>query len=79
MLLTLLRQMGGSEYVDYHQVLEQVLRETGGQVAPGLSAAADSARMVESGQGRPGGTATGRDGARDAQGGFVRDEDDLVD
>jgi hypothetical protein len=35
--------------------------------------------MVESGQGHPGGTAAGRDGARDTQGGFVRDEDDLVD
>ncbi|MDQ0750167.1 hypothetical protein QF034_004398 [Streptomyces africanus] len=79
MLLTLLRQMGGSEYVDYHQVLEQVLRETGGQATPGISAAAGTARMVESGQARPGSTAAGREGARDAQGGFVKDEDDLVD
>lgn len=71
MLLTLLRQMGGSEYVDYHQVLEQVLRETGGQTAPGIGAAADTTRMVESGGARP--------GSRDPQGGFVKDEDDLVD
>lgn len=79
MLLTLLRQMGGSEYVDYHQVLEQVLRETGGQAAPGIPAAADPARMVETGPARPGRTAAGRDGSRDAAGGFVTDEDDLVD
>ncbi|MFE7273683.1 hypothetical protein [Streptomyces sp. NPDC057623] len=79
MLLTLLRQMGGSEYVDYHQVLEQVLRETGGQATPGIGAAADTARMVESGQARPGRPAAGRDGSRDPQGGFVKDEDDLVD
>ncbi|GHH23014.1 hypothetical protein [Streptomyces lanatus] len=71
MLLTLLRQMGGSEYVDYHQVLEQVLRETGGQPAPGIGAAANTTRMVESGGARP--------GSRDPQGGFVKDEDDLVD
>lgn len=68
MLLTLLRQMGGSEYVDYHQVLEQVLRETGGQAAPGIGAAADTARMVESGQARSGRTGTGRDASRDPQG-----------
>ncbi|MBT2525013.1 hypothetical protein J7E91_06055 [Streptomyces sp. ISL-99] len=79
MLLTLLRQMGGSEYVDYHQVLEQVLRETGGQAAPGVGSAAGTARMVEPGPARPGRTETGRDGSRDPQGGFVKDEGDLVD
>lgn len=79
MLLTLLRQMGTSEYVDYHQVLDQVLRETGAQAAPGIGAAAGTARMVESGQGRTSRPAAGRDGSRDAQGGFVKDEDDLVD
>ncbi|MFF8394303.1 hypothetical protein [Streptomyces sp. NPDC016172] len=79
MLLTLLRQMGGSEYVDYHQVLDQVLRETGGQAVPGIATAADSTRMVEPGTARPGRAAAGRAGARDAQGGFVADEDDLVD
>ncbi|MFE0175720.1 hypothetical protein ACFWZ2_25705 [Streptomyces sp. NPDC059002] len=79
MLLTLLRQMGGSEYVDYHQVLEQVLRETGGgQAASGLDAAADAARMVESGPASPRHTEAGRGGLRDPQGGFVRDEDDLI-
>ncbi|MDK1341932.1 hypothetical protein QNO09_01065 [Streptomyces sp. 378] len=78
MLLTLLRQMGTSEYVDYHQVLDQVLRETGGQAVSGI-AAADTARMVESGQGRPARPAAGRGGSHEAQGGFVRDEDDLVD
>ncbi|MFF7737457.1 hypothetical protein [Streptomyces sp. NPDC007984] len=79
MLLTLLRQMGGSEYVDYHQVLDQVLRETGSQETPGIGPAADSARMVEPGKARPGHAAADRAGARDAQGGFVADEDDLVD
>lgn len=79
MLLTLLRQMSGSEYVDYHQVLEQVLRETGGQAAPGVGPTAEAPRMVESGQARPGRTVAGRDGSVDPQGGFVKDEDDLVD
>jgi hypothetical protein len=77
MLLTLLRQAAGSEYVDYHQMLDQVLRELGGQSAPGLGAAADTARMVESGQARPGRPAAGRE--HDPQGSFVKDEDDLVD
>ncbi|MGY5044618.1 hypothetical protein ACWDE0_03005 [Streptomyces sp. 900105755] len=76
MLLTLLRQAAGSEYVDYHQMLDQVLRELGGQSAPGLGAAADPARMVESGQGRSG-RPVGRE--RDPQGALVKDEDDLVD
>ncbi|MET7679096.1 hypothetical protein [Streptomyces sp. NPDC005423] len=79
MLLTLLRQMGGSEYVDYHQVLDRVLQETGGPGTAGVMAAADTARMVESGPAGPGRTPTARDGSRDAQGGFVKDEDDLVD
>ncbi|RYJ30988.1 hypothetical protein CU044_0631 [Streptomyces sp. L-9-10] len=79
MLLTLLRQMGGSEYVDYHQVLEQVLQETGGQAATGVGTAAGTTRMVESGQARSFRTGTGRDGSRDPQGGLVEDEDDLVD
>ncbi|MEU9849726.1 hypothetical protein [Streptomyces sp. NPDC047985] len=78
MLLTLLRQMGGSEYVDLPQVLEQVLREWRGQGAPGIAAAADTAHMVESGQARSGRAAAGRDGSCDPQGGFVKDEDDLV-
>ncbi|WP_445526536.1 hypothetical protein [Streptomyces cyslabdanicus] len=78
-VLTLLRQMGGSEYVDYHQVLEQVLRETGGRGAPGVGTASDAARMLESGTARPGRTETGRNGSHDPQGGFVKDEDDLVD
>ncbi|MET4923282.1 hypothetical protein P3L51_13115 [Streptomyces sp. PSRA5] len=78
MVLTLLRQMGGSDYVDYQQVLEQVLRETGGQAAPGVGTAAGATRMVESGSARPDRTETGRNGSRDPQGGFVKDEDDLV-
>ncbi|GGN06574.1 hypothetical protein [Streptomyces fuscichromogenes] len=78
-VLTLLRQMAGSEYVDYHQVLEQVLRETGGQAARGVGGVSGAARMVESGQARSGRPAAGREGARDPQGGFVKDEDDLVD
>ncbi|MFE7230504.1 hypothetical protein ACFY3J_29750 [Streptomyces sp. NPDC001231] len=80
LLLTLLRQMGGSEYgVDYHQVLEQVLRETAGRPAPGVGTAAGTARMVDSGPAHPGRTRTGRDGSHDPQGGFVKDEDDLID
>ncbi|MFF6805779.1 hypothetical protein [Streptomyces sp. NPDC012616] len=79
MLLTLLRQAAGSDYVDYHQMLDQVLRETGGHSAPGIGAAADPARMVESGQTRPGRAAAARDGSRAPEGGFVKDEDDLVD
>ncbi|URN12757.1 hypothetical protein LUW77_17440 [Streptomyces radiopugnans] len=41
-LLTLLRQMAGSEYVDYHQALEQILREAGGHAAPGVGTAAEA-------------------------------------
>ncbi|MEU1226747.1 hypothetical protein [Streptomyces sp. NPDC005828] len=78
MLLTLLKQMGGSEYVDYHQVLEQVLRETRGQSTPALGAMADPGRMVESGQTRPGHRTAGGDGSHDPHG-FVKDEDDLID
>jgi hypothetical protein len=79
MVLTLLRQMGPSEgYVDYHQVLEQVLRETSGQIDPSANRA--GVPMVESGSARSGGTASGqRDGSRDQHDGFVRDEDDLLD
>ncbi|WP_394432043.1 SPFH domain-containing protein [Streptomyces sp. SGAir0957] len=78
MLLTLLRQMGGSEYVDYHQVLEQVLRETGGPSASAAVTGAGTAHMVEPG---PASRAAGpvRDGASDPHNGFVKDEDDLVD
>ncbi|MFH9859034.1 hypothetical protein [Streptomyces sp. NPDC017202] len=79
MLLTLLRQAAGSEYVDYHQMLDQVLREMGGRTAHGIGAATDTARMVESGRAHPGRTAAGRGGSRDPEGGFVKDEDDLVD
>ncbi|WP_324789845.1 hypothetical protein [Streptomyces sp. H51] len=84
MVLTLLRQMSGSDYVDYHQVLEQVLRGTGGQAgqaAPGLPGIGDGAdgRMVESGRPSPDRAAPGRGGSRDPRGGFVTDEDDLVD
>ncbi|MGW4821038.1 hypothetical protein ACWEP4_19130 [Streptomyces sp. NPDC004227] len=79
MLLTLLRQMAGSEYVDYHQALDQVLQEMGGQAAPGVGTAAGTARMVESGPARPGRTEAVRNGSRDPQGGFVKDEDDLLD
>ncbi|WP_369216160.1 hypothetical protein, partial [Streptomyces flavofungini] len=80
MVLTLLRQMGGSEYVDYQQVLEQVLKETGGgRTAPSLANGADAARMVESGPVRGHRAEAGRDGSRGPQGGFVRDEDDLID
>lgn len=79
MLLNLLRQMGNSEYVDYHQILDQVLRETGGQAESGIGTAEDTARVIESGQARSGRTAMRRDGSRDPQGGFVADEDDLVD
>ncbi|MEU2420045.1 hypothetical protein ABZ619_03110 [Streptomyces sp. NPDC007851] len=76
-LLTVLRQSAGSEYVDHHQMVDQILRRMGG---PNASAGgADAARMVESGQGRAGRTAAGRDASRDPQGGFVKDEDDLVD
>ncbi|MEO3765373.1 hypothetical protein [Streptomyces sp. B8F3] len=78
MVLTLLRQMGNSEYVDYHQVLEQVLRDTGGQAAPGIGGPADPSRMVEQGRSSEH-KATGRSSAYDPQGGFVGDEDDLVD
>jgi hypothetical protein len=35
--------------------------------------------MVEPGKARSGRATAGRAGARDAQGGFVADEDDLVD
>ncbi|MFD8718018.1 hypothetical protein ACFV2H_08355 [Streptomyces sp. NPDC059629] len=78
-LLTVLRQSAGSEYVDHHQMLDQVLRMMGGPGGSGGGAAADAARMVESGQARSGRGAAGRNGARDPQGGFVKDEDDLVD
>lgn len=79
MVLTLLRQMGGAEtFVDYHQVLEQVLRETGGQLGSGSVAPAGPA--VESGRGRPGTNTPSRPGrSRDPHDGFVKDEDDLLD
>ncbi|MEE1737990.1 hypothetical protein [Streptomyces sp. BE147] len=79
MLLTLLRQMGGSEYVDLQQVLEQVMREMGSPSEPGVGIAAGAGRMVESGPMNSARTAAGRNGSRDPQGGFVKDEDDLVD
>ncbi|MEX2973675.1 hypothetical protein [Streptomyces sp. C184] len=72
MVLTLLRQMGAAEdYVDYHQVLEQVLRDGGGQGVPAVgpgpqSPGSEAPRRLNSGGGRP-------------QDGFVQDEDDLVD
>ncbi|MFD9563227.1 hypothetical protein [Streptomyces sp. NPDC059994] len=72
-LLTLLRQASGNEYIDY-EFLEQVLRELGGGAAPGVG----TARMVESGPARPRRTESGRDGSHDPQGGFVKDEDDLL-
>ncbi|WP_030324210.1 hypothetical protein [Streptomyces sp. NRRL B-3229] len=78
-VLAVVRQMAGNEYVDYHQALDQVLREMGNQGAPGVEAAPDGTRMVESGSPRPSRTAPGRDGSRDQQGGFVKDEDELVD
>ena len=83
MLLTLLRQMGGGEgYVDYHQVLDQVLRETGsGQLDAGTGGGS-GIPMVESGRSKSGRTGAGsahRDGSRDQHDGFVRDEDDLLD
>ncbi|MCX4763838.1 hypothetical protein OG562_23285 [Streptomyces sp. NBC_01275] len=80
MVLTLLRQMGGSgDYVDYHQVLEQVLRETGGR--PGIGSGATEAPMVEPG---PAGRAASarREQAgplKDRREGFVQNEEDLVD
>ncbi|MFJ6075642.1 hypothetical protein ACIQFU_33235 [Streptomyces sp. NPDC093065] len=77
MLLTLLRQMGGNEYVDYQQVLEQVLRETKSQKASGVGAAAD-VRMVESGPAHRGGPNPARESSPRPQGGFVKDEDDVV-
>ncbi|GFE23180.1 hypothetical protein [Streptomyces nigrescens] len=72
MVLTLLRQMGQTEdYVDYHQVLEQVLRDSGGPAVP----------AVESGPGRPGPDAPRRlnSGTDRPHDGFVKDEDDLLD
>ncbi len=75
MLVTVVRNIVNNEYVDY-QLLEQVLGEINGGAAPGIGAAADPTRMIEHGRSRPGRDAAGRDGA---QGGFVKDEDDLVD
>ncbi|MEV6398550.1 hypothetical protein AB0M39_27885 [Streptomyces sp. NPDC051907] len=78
-VLQLLRQMGGSDtYVDYHQVLEQVLRDTGGQLGSG--GAGPAVAEVESGRGRPGpDDPRGRGAGRDAHDGFLTDEDDLLD
>ncbi|MGP3926588.1 hypothetical protein [Streptomyces sp. 8N616] len=78
-VLTLLRQMGAADsYVDYHQVLEQVLRETGGQLGSGSAGAAVAA--VESGRARLGPDALRRPGGPGhLHDGFVKDEEDLVD
>ncbi|GGU59864.1 hypothetical protein GCM10010211_26080 [Streptomyces albospinus] len=79
MVITLLRQMGASEnYVDYHQVLEQVLKESGGQLAYGGDGPVPA---VEAGPGRPGGDAPRRTGGGLGRpnDGFVKDEEDLLD
>ncbi|MEU2559470.1 hypothetical protein ABZ626_09075 [Streptomyces longispororuber] len=79
MLLTLLRQMAGSEYVDYHPIFEQVLREMGGRSGSDTESAAGTTRMVEPGPARSRFGEPGRDGGRGPRGDFVKDEDDLVD
>ncbi|MGW7350053.1 hypothetical protein [Streptomyces sp. NPDC054784] len=77
MVLTLLRQMGTSEYVDYQQVLEQVLRETNNQSPAEVEGTSD--RMVGPGPTRSGPTRSEGNGPRDPQSDFVKDKDDLVD
>lgn len=78
-VLTLLRQMGSTDdFIDYHQVLDQVLRDMGGQLGPGRADPAVPA--VESGRGRSGPNGSRHPGGPGRpQDGFVKDEDDLLD
>ncbi|MFH8794225.1 hypothetical protein [Streptomyces sp. NPDC017941] len=80
MVLTLLRQMGsGEQYVDYHQVLEQVLRETGGRT--GVGTGTSDVPMVEQGAtslSAPTSQARAMPPG-DRRESFVQSEDDLVD
>ncbi|MFJ3231606.1 hypothetical protein [Streptomyces sp. NPDC086787] len=80
-VLALLRQMGGSgDYVDYHQVLEQVLRDTGGG-STGLTSGLSDAPMVEagpSGHPEPEQRHRGKQ-SQDRRDGFVQSEEDLLD
>jgi hypothetical protein len=71
LVLTLLRQMGGSEsYVDYHQVLEQVLADGS---APAIGGGAVNAL----GSGRSGPAGAGRNDPPQKE--FITDEDELLD
>ncbi|WP_435250819.1 hypothetical protein, partial [Streptomyces cucumeris] len=78
-VLTLLRQMGTTEdYIDYHQVLDQVLRDMGGQLGPGD--ADPAAGALEPGRARSGRTPSRHPGGPGhPQEGFIKDEDDLLD
>ncbi|MBU3866596.1 hypothetical protein KN815_21760 [Streptomyces sp. 4503] len=73
MVLTLLRQMADSgTYVDYHQVLEQLLADTGGQLG-----ASGSGQVELTGERRL--LEVPRQPGDHPHDGFVKDEDDLVD
>ncbi|MCX4235792.1 hypothetical protein [Streptomyces ortus] len=81
MVLTLLRQMGSSEggYVDYHQVLEQVLQDRG--AVAGIGSGTTEAPMMEPGQSARIASARQDHAAspKDRREGFVQNEEDLVD
>ncbi|MFJ6987525.1 MULTISPECIES: hypothetical protein [unclassified Streptomyces] len=81
MRLTLLRQMATSEYVDPHELWDQVTKEDGGPAAPGVPGSGVGARMVEPGPAaRPARLEQSRAHRSDAgRDGLVKDEDDLVD
>jgi hypothetical protein len=82
MVLTLLRQMGAhDDFVDYQQVLEQVLRETGRRPGIGSGTGSGDVPMVEpASSARPASVPRDRTGAaRDRREGFVQNEDDLFD
>ncbi len=92
LILTLLRQMGGSEsYVDYHQVLSEVLADGAGPAVGGAAVQA-----LGAGTAGPEGSGDGADGSRGAGGSgpagrgpgdrdgrpqkdFITDEDGLLD
>jgi hypothetical protein len=75
LVLRLLQQMGGSDsYVDYHQVLQQVLEDHSGRPGADTSPAA-----LGSGQGGRSTAFTKSPRGENPQEGFISDEDELLD
>ncbi len=79
MVLTLLRQMGAADnFVDYQQVLEQVLRDTGRRT--GISPGVDVPMVESASPAKPGAASREHPGApKDRREGFIQNEEDLLD